>query len=164
MGGGKFENGAMTAAYGYMFNQVFSLVVRSGLPVLMVAAGQQWDNIKTGWNAVVSGLNVMMSEGADTPANTPDPASGSDPDREDLTKAGRAQQKHGDRVGSAFDPAKGTPQDKNAQGQSTVDSIVNSPDRVDKPNRHGGIDVLQGPGQRGARFGPDGKFTGFLEP
>ena len=108
--------------------------------------------------------NWVFNEGGDKPENTPDPASGSDPDRGDLTKAGRAQQKHGDRPGSAFDPARGTPRDKNAQGQSTVDSIVNSPDRIDKPNRHGGIDVLQGPGQRGARFGPDGKFTGFLEP
>ena len=81
-----------------------------------------------------------------------------------MTKAGRAQQKHGDRAGSAFDPATGTPQDKNAQGQSTLDGIVNSPTRVDKPNRQGGTDVLEGPGGRGARFGPDGKFTGFLEP
>lgn len=102
----------------------------------------------------------MFSAGA-TP---PDAESGSEPDRGDLTKAGRAQQKHGDRQGSAFDPARGTPADKNAQGQKTLDGIVNSPTRVDKPNRHGGTDVHESPGGRGARFGPDGKFTGFLEP
>ncbi|SDZ72439.1 RHS repeat-associated core domain-containing protein, partial [Variovorax sp. YR266] len=95
---------------------------------------------------------------------SPDPESGRDPDRGDLTKAGRAQQKHGDRQGSAFDPARGTPADKNEQGQKTLDGIVNSPSRVDKPNRHGGTDVHESPGGRGARFGPDGKFTGFLEP
>lgn len=128
---------------------------------MKASASQAGQRVSEALNRV---SNLVFNEGADTPANTPDPASGSDPDRGDLTKAGRAQQKHGDRVGSAFDPARGTPQDKNAQGQSTVDSIVNSPDRVDKPNRHGGIDVRQGPGQRGARFGPDGKFTGFLEP
>lgn len=102
----------------------------------------------------------MRSEGA----NTPDPASGSDPDRGGLSKVGRGQQKHGDRDGSALDPATGTPQDKNTQGQKTLDGIVNSPDRVDQPNRNGGVDVRQSPGGRGARFGPDGKFTGFLEP
>jgi len=125
-----------------------------------------WDGAKNlaGMAANALSVNAANADGADTPANTPDPASGSDPDRGGLTTAGRAQQKHGDREGSAFDPATGTRQDKNAQGQRTVDSIVNSPDRVDKPNRFGGIDVLQGPGERGARFGPDGKFTGFLEP
>jgi len=94
----------------------------------------------------------------------PDPESGRDLDRGDLTKAGRAQQKHGDRQGSAFDPARGTPADKNEQGQKTLEGIVNSPSRVDRPNRHGGTDVHESPGGRGARFGPDGKFTGFLEP
>lgn len=103
-------------------------------------------------------------DGVDSPSNTPDPASENDPDKGGLTKAGRTQQKHGDRVGSAFDPAKGKPEEKNAQGQRTLDGIVNSPDRVDKPNRHGGVDVLESPGGRGARFGSDGKFTGFLEP
>jgi len=108
--------------------------------------------------------NLIFNEGIDNSSNTPDPASGSEPARGELTQAGRAQQKHGDRVGSAFDPAKGTPKDKNAQGQRTLDGIVNSPDRVDGPNRHGGIDVRESQGGRGARFGPDGKFTGFLEP
>ena len=115
-------------------------------------------------NAVSAINDWMFSDGGEKPANTPDPASGSDSDRGDLTKAGRAQQKHGDRAGSAFDPARGTAKDKNEQGQRTLDSIVKSPDRVDKPNRHGGIDVLESPGGRGARFGPDGRFTGFLEP
>lgn len=114
--------------------------------------------------SVNNAKNPEASNGADKPANMPDPASGSDPDRGGLTTAGHGQQKHGDREGSAFDRATGTPRDKNAQGQRTVDSIVNSSDRIDKPNRFGGIDVLQGPGERGARFGPNGKFTGFLEP
>jgi RHS repeat-associated protein len=164
IGGGKFENGAKTAAYGYLFNQMSARSRYLQDEFGIRSSGCGCNGFTTALSNVVQWFNELVFNGADTPANTPDPASGSDPDRGGLTKAGRAQQKHGDRVGSAFDPAKGTPQDKNAQGQSTVDSIVNSPDRVDKPNRHGGIDVLQGPGQRGARFGPDGKFTGFLEP
>jgi hypothetical protein len=40
---------------------------------------------------------------------------------------------------------------------------VKSPDCVDKPNRNGGIDV-ESPGGRGARFRPDGRLAGFLEP
>ncbi|MGQ7273395.1 RHS repeat-associated core domain-containing protein [Marinobacter sp. V034] len=104
----------------------------------------------------------------ETSANDPqpsiDPASGSDPDRGDLTKAGRAGQKHGDRAGSAFPPATGSSADKNRQGQGILDGIVNSPDRTDRPNRHGGVDVHQSPDGRGARFDQNGKFTGFLEP
>ncbi|HLD66040.1 MAG TPA: RHS repeat-associated core domain-containing protein, partial [Pseudomonas sp.] len=99
------------------------------------------------------------SAGAD-----PDPSSGNDPDRGDLTKAGRAGQKHGDRAGSAFPPATGSAADKNRQGQDILDGIVNSPDRTDRPNRHGGTDVHESPDGRGARFDQNGKFTGFLEP
>jgi hypothetical protein len=49
----------------------------------------------------------MYSGGGEKPANTQNPASGSDPDCGDLTKAGRVQQKHGDRAGSAFVSARG---------------------------------------------------------
>ena len=82
----------------------------------------------------------------------------------ELSRAGRAQQKHGDREGSAFDPAKGTPADKNEQGQRTLEGIVNSPDRTVEDNRRGGTDVRESSDGRGARFGKDGKFTGFIEP
>jgi hypothetical protein len=61
--GGKFENGATTAAYGYLFNAGLSVAIR-GAAFLATAAASQWDNIKTGWNALTKGLgNVMMSEG-----------------------------------------------------------------------------------------------------
>jgi RHS repeat-associated protein len=152
---------------------VGTLIIATGLLVAAnyntnPAAQQSADQAVRAASAAVQKLGNWLradaAEGADSPSNPPDPSSGSDPDRGDLTKAGRAQQKHGDRAGSAFDPARGTPQDKNAQGQRTLDSIVNSPDRVDRPNRHGGTDVLERPGGRGARFGRDGKFTGFLEP
>ncbi len=101
-------------------------------------------------------------------AEPPDPSSANEKDPADksgeLTKAGRAQQKHGDRDGSAFDPARGTPEDKNKQGEETVCCIANSPTRTDEPNRLGGTDVRERPDGRGARFDRDGKFTGFIEP
>lgn len=109
-----------------------------------------------------------INESSDGGAKEPDPATGSEKDSADssgqLTKAGRAQQKHGDRDGSAFDPAKGTPDDKNAQGQNTLDSITNSPDKTSESNQRGGTDVRESPDGRGARFDKDGKFTGFIEP
>jgi hypothetical protein len=111
---------------------------------------------------------VTTNESEGTNPRPPDPSSGEEKDpadkNGDLSKAGRAQQKHGDRAGSAFDPAKGTPADKNEQGQQTLGGIVNSPSRADEPNGRGGTDVWEGPNGRGARFNQDGKFTGFLEP
>lgn len=90
--------------------------------------------------------------------------SGNGPDRGDLTKAGRAGQKHGDRAGSGFPQAIGSTSDKNRQDQGILDGIVTSPDRFDLPNRHGGTDVHENPNGRGARFDQNGKITGFLEP
>ena len=164
----------------------------TGTPPSLVSTNNQLNNIgntnssvdmgpnNTGGNQIVSPTGVNTAGGgfgagaqpvvgngvvmSTVPPKTPDLASGSEPDRGDLTKSGRAQQKHGDRVDSAFDAATGTPQDKNTQGQSTLDGIMNSPKRIDKPNRYGGTDVYEIPGGRGARFGADGKFTGFLEP
>jgi RHS repeat-associated protein len=61
--GGKFENGATTAAFGYLFNAGLSIALRGGV-FLVGAVSSQWDNIKTGWNALTKGLgSVMMSEG-----------------------------------------------------------------------------------------------------
>jgi RHS repeat-associated protein len=114
----------------------------------------------------LNALNESTEKGS--APKPPDPSSGSEKDPADksgeLTKAGRAQQKHGDRSGSAFGKATGTPEDKNTQGQETLGSIVGSPNRADEPNRIGGTDVRETPNGRGARFDPDGKFSGFIEP
>lgn len=98
-------------------------------------------------------------------AEPPNPASGMDLDPADtqgrMSKAGRAQQKHGDRPGSAFDRATGTPDEKNEQGQETLEKIVTSPTRTDEPNRFGGTDVLESPGRRDARFDAKGNSPAF---
>ena len=48
-------------------------------------------------------------------------------DRNGLTRAGRALQKHGDRPGSVFPKSAGTAAERNAQGQAVVDDILADP-------------------------------------
>jgi filamentous hemagglutinin len=71
--------------------------------------------------------------------------------------------KHGGRPGSAFPKAKGTPADKNAQGQFELDDILTHPQSFSKSNNFGGIDYYR-PDGSGARYYQDGTFRGFLEP
>ena len=80
----------------------------------------------------------------------------------ELTKAGRAAQKHGSRPGSVFPPATGNPSAINKQGQGVLEDILTSPNQTTKPNRFGGQDIYGG--GRGVRYDSDGNFMGFLEP
>jgi RHS repeat-associated protein len=70
--GGKFDNGAATAAMGYLFNQVATILRLAGTygPPLVAAAATQLDNLKEGARA----LSVMLSEKADTPKGQTDTA------------------------------------------------------------------------------------------
>ena len=83
-------------------------------------------------------------------------------DRNGLTVAGRALQKHGAREGSAFPSVSGH-EALNKIGQRIVDSILKSPGLRRDPNRYGGFDYFA-PDGRGLRYGKDGRFIGFLEP
>jgi RHS repeat-associated protein len=64
--GGKFDNGAATAAMGYLFNQAATILRLAGTygPPLVAAAATQLDNLKEGARA----LSVMLSEVADNTA------------------------------------------------------------------------------------------------
>ena len=88
-------------------------------------------------------------------------------DKSPLTKAGRALQKHGDRIGSIFPKATGDAVAKNAQGQCIVDSILNDPNKtvlLQSTGRFGQvIDVTSSKGQ-GLRYDANGNLIGFLEP
>ncbi len=84
-------------------------------------------------------------------------------DKNNLTKAGRALQKHSDRTGSAFDAPSKKANDLNRQGQDIVDDILTNPGSSRRPNKLGGEDVIA-PDGRGVRYNPDGSFRGFLEP
>jgi hypothetical protein len=88
-------------------------------------------------------------------------------DRGGLTAAGRALQKHGGREGSAFPAAKGNPLSINQQGQNIVDEILGnrgSTTVIRNHPRFGQVTEVRAPDGRGLRYGPDGKFIGFLEP
>ena len=88
-------------------------------------------------------------------------------DKGGMTKAGRAAQKHGDRVDSAFPKATGNVAKKNAAGQDIVDDILTDPSSTSTSFTHGRFgdvtDVVAGDG-RGVRFGADGNMIGLLEP
>lgn len=85
---------------------------------------------------------------------------GEEYDRNGLTRAGRALQKHGHRPGSAYPKIKG--KELNEKGREILKEIVSDP----KSSRREGefLDIVS-PSGRGARFTRDGKrFRGFLEP
>nr|WP_267135109.1 RHS repeat-associated core domain-containing protein [Pseudoalteromonas sp. L23] len=114
--------------------------------------------------AIAEAVNDSSENGPAAPdvetGNEPDPADKSG----ELSRSGRALQKHGGRKGSAFPPATGKTADKNKQGQGILEDIVNDPEATtSEGNRFGGTDVTASDG-RGARFDNEGKFRGFLEP
>jgi hypothetical protein len=84
-------------------------------------------------------------------------------DRNGLTKAGRALQKHGDRTGSVFPKSSGSSASRNAQGQRILEDILKSKSRRTKPNRFGGQDIIDDATGRGARFDSNGDFIGFIK-
>ncbi|HAH55895.1 MAG TPA: hypothetical protein DCM02_11605, partial [Flavobacterium sp.] len=84
-------------------------------------------------------------------------------DRNGLTKAGRAIQKHSDRLGSAYSYSSKKPDILNAEGQKIVDEILNNPQSIVKPNKFGGIDIIS-PNEKGVSYSADGSMRGFLEP
>ncbi|MGA1813816.1 beta-1,3-glucanase family protein [Frondihabitans sp. 4ASC-45] len=83
-------------------------------------------------------------------------------DRAGFTQAGRALQKHSDRVGSVFRGlSTGTTPQRNQQGLALFDEILNDAQRTDTLTNV--IHVFDSRG-RGLRFKIDGSFMGFLEP
>jgi RHS repeat-associated protein len=83
-------------------------------------------------------------------------------DRNGLTRAGRALQKHSDRPGSAFPQVSGH-EKLNQVGQNVVDDILTAPGAIHSYNRFKGADVVA-PDGRGVRYDANGAFMGFLEP
>jgi RHS repeat-associated protein len=87
-------------------------------------------------------------------------------DRNALTRAGRALQKHQSRTGSAFPKAK-THAQLNQVGQQIVDDIVSNPQSVWSTGnraRFGDVIEVVAPDGRGIRFDQSGNLLGLLEP
>ena len=81
-------------------------------------------------------------------------------DRNGLTKAGRALQKHGDRSGSVFSKSTGKAVARNQQGQDIVEGISKSGNRTSRYNRFGGEDFIDKNTGRGVRIDGDGNMMG----
>lgn len=92
---------------------------------------------------------------------------GNQQDKGELTKAGRALDKHGNRAGSKFEKACGNDVAKNLQGNKVLDSILSDPEAsaiVRHHARFGDILEIRTPDGIGARFSADGTvFIGFIE-
>ncbi|UQX88699.1 hypothetical protein M6D93_01545 [Jatrophihabitans telluris] len=113
---------------------------------------------------IVSATGVAAETAADAGgfSNSALESSANAIDRNGLTRAGRALQKHGDRPGSVFPRSVGSAEARNAQGLGQVNAILNDPNRT--------VDVLDkviniyGSNGAGVRYSVGGDFMGFLEP
>ena len=89
------------------------------------------------------------------------------PDRNGLTAAGRAAQKHASRPGSAIPtPSSTTASGYNELGQTLVDDLLTAPSTAVQTWNHpsfGQVTDFWGPSY-GVRYGPNGEFIGFLDP
>jgi filamentous hemagglutinin len=90
---------------------------------------------------------------------------GNKADKNKMTRAGRALQKHSSREGTVYEkPTSTKPADYNKAGQAELKKILESEGRQVKPNKYGGKDYTDPSSGKGARFDKDGSFKGFLEP
>lgn len=87
---------------------------------------------------------------------------GKEPDRGELTRAGRSLAKHGCRPNSSFPKPKGAPEEINQVGQSILEQIVKDPNKKIIKKSNGDIKIYSSDG-RGAYFRNDGSFRGFIE-
>jgi hypothetical protein len=85
-------------------------------------------------------------------------------DRGGLTMAGRALDKHGNRLGTIFPKAAGSVAAKNTQGQAVLDEIIRSNQQFIKPNSYGGRDIFDLNTLRGVRYDGNKNMIGFLAP
>jgi len=89
------------------------------------------------------------------------------PNRGELTKAGRALQKHGNRASGAFPKVSGSPEEINRLAQDVAEAILNTPNCTYTRRRHarfGEIMDIRTPDGLGIRYDASENFIGFLEP
>ena len=84
-------------------------------------------------------------------------------DRNGLTQAGRALQKHSMRATADFFRGKYGHAELSKVGQSIVDDILVYSGGRGQPNKYGGLDFIGASGE-GIRFDANGKYMGLLEP
>jgi len=88
------------------------------------------------------------------------------PDRGELTKAGHALQKHGERLNSLFPKPQGNPHTISEQALAIVEDILGNPKRnvtVRYHARFGKITEIYAPNGQGIRYDSKNNFIGFIE-
>jgi filamentous hemagglutinin len=88
------------------------------------------------------------------------------PDRGELTKAGRALQKHGERAGSLFPKPQGNPQTINRQAAELIETILKNSQSIMIQRYHarfGNITEIYAPNGQGIRYNSQNHFIGFIE-
>lgn len=93
---------------------------------------------------------------------------GAVPDRNQLTKAGRALQKHSSRPGSAFPkPSPSKAANINQTAQNILQTILTDPHRkttIRHTRAFGKVIEIRALDGKGVRYSASGTFIGFLEP
>jgi filamentous hemagglutinin len=87
-------------------------------------------------------------------------------DKSGLTKAGRALQKHGDRLNSLFPKPEGSPQAINKWASAIVEEILKNPKNTITQRHHarfGNITEIYAPNGQGMRYDSQNNFIGFIE-
>jgi hypothetical protein len=89
--------------------------------------------------------------------------SASSPDKNGLTMAGRALQKHAGREGSSFSNIKFSGKTANEDGLNVVKSILNAENKVVQNLENGTTNIFDKATGRGVNISRDGKFNGFRD-
>jgi hypothetical protein len=154
-------SGCTTAAIGAVVSiaGVACTVLSDGLCAPLAEAADDTDIGVNAARAADAATSVVEAGGY---TNADLEASANAMDRNGLTRAGRALQKHGDRPGSVFPRSTGSAEARNAQGIDQVNAILNDPNRtVDVLNK---VINIYGSNGAGVRYSVGGDFMGFLEP
>jgi len=92
--------------------------------------------------------------------------SANQPERNGLTKAGRALQKHGERKNSVFPKPVGNPEALNQQAIDIVNNILTAINKTHTERHHarfGNIIDIYAPNGQGVRYDTFQNFIGFIE-
>ncbi|WP_431221659.1 hemagglutinin repeat-containing protein [Serratia sp. L9] len=83
--------------------------------------------------------------------------------KQGLSAAARAWEKHAGRSGGVFEPLKGNPVQKNEAAGRFVNEVLDNANTVRTDLSRGGVEYRL-PDGRGIRYNSDGSFSGFLDP
>jgi filamentous hemagglutinin len=83
--------------------------------------------------------------------------------KQGLSAAARAWEKHAGRSGGVFEPLKGNPIQKNEAAGRFVNEVLDNTNTVKTDLSRGGVEYRL-PDGRGVRYNSDGSFSGFLDP